>query len=92
MSLGIRIASMRGYRRLTQEELGNMVGVSKQTMSGWERNTAKPNANYLRELCKALGCSPQAQPCETCGWGCWTPPWSCGGSARHEKRPATRAG
>jgi len=57
MSLGSRIASMRGYRRLTQEELGNMVGVSKQTMSGWEHNTAKPNANYLRELCKALGCS-----------------------------------
>jgi len=57
MSLGSRIASMRGYRRFTQEELGNMVGVSKQTMSGWEHDTSKPNANYLRELCKALGCS-----------------------------------
>jgi len=57
MSLGSRIASIRGYRRLTQEELGGMVGVSKQTMSGWEHDTSKPNANYLRELCRALGCS-----------------------------------
>jgi transcriptional regulator with XRE-family HTH domain len=57
MSLGSRIASIRGYRRLTQEELGNMVGVSKQTMSGWEHDSSRPNADYLRSLCKALGCS-----------------------------------
>lgn len=57
MSLGTRIASMRGYRRLNQDQLGGMVGVSKQTISGWEHDTSKPNANYLRELCKALNCS-----------------------------------
>lgn len=57
MSLGTRIASMRGYRRLNQDQLGGMVGVSKQTISGWERDTSKPNANYLRELCKTLNCS-----------------------------------
>jgi len=57
MSLGTRIASMRGYRRLNQDQLGGMVGVSKQTISGWEHDTSKPNANYLRELCMALDCS-----------------------------------
>ena len=57
MSLGSRIASMRGYRRLTQDELGGMVGVSKQTMSGWEHDTSKPNADLIRNLCKVLGCS-----------------------------------
>lgn len=57
MSLGTRIASMRGYRRLNQDQLGGMVGVSKQTISGWEHDTSKPNANYLRELCVALNCS-----------------------------------
>ena len=57
MSLGTRIASMRGYRRLNQDQLGGMVGVSKQTISGWEHDTSKPNANYLRELCVALDCS-----------------------------------
>ena len=57
MSLGSRIASMRGYRRFTQEDLGGMVGVSKQTMSGWEHDSSKPNADYIRKLCKALGCT-----------------------------------
>lgn len=57
MSLGSRIASMRGYRRLNQEQLGGMVGVSKQTISGWEHDASKPNANYIRELCMALDCS-----------------------------------
>lgn len=57
MSLGSRIASMRGYRRLTQEELGGIVGVSKQTMSGWEHDSSRPNADYLRKLCVALDCS-----------------------------------
>lgn len=57
MSLGTRIASMRGYRRLNQEQLGMMVGVSKQTISGWEHDSSKPNANYIRELCRALDCS-----------------------------------
>ena len=57
MSLGTRIASMRGYRRLNQDTLGGMVGVSKQTISGWEHDTSRPNANYIRELCLALDCS-----------------------------------
>lgn len=57
MSLGRRIASMRGYRQLTQEELGSMVGVSKQTMSGWEHDRSMPNADYLRKLCRVLDCT-----------------------------------
>jgi len=57
MSLGTRIASMRGYRRLNQDQLGGMVGVSKQTISGWEHDRSKPDANNMRELCLALDCS-----------------------------------
>lgn len=57
MSLGKRIASMRGYRQMTQEQLGSIVGVSKQTMSGWEHDTSKPNADYIRKLCLALKCT-----------------------------------
>lgn len=57
MSLGARIASMRGFRQLNQSELGGLVGVSKQTISGWEHDTSRPNADYIRELCIALDCS-----------------------------------
>lgn len=57
MSLGQRIASMRGYRRMTQEELGGIIGVSKQTMSGYEHDASKPDADKIRRLCIALDCS-----------------------------------
>lgn len=57
MTLGFRIASMRGYRRLNQDQLGGAVGVSKQTISNWEHDVSKPNANYIRELCQVLNCS-----------------------------------
>lgn len=57
MSLGYRIASMRGFRRMTQEQLGDALGISKQTISGWENNYRVPDADYLKELCVVLNCS-----------------------------------
>lgn len=57
MSLGKRITSMRGFNTLTQEELGSLVGVSKQTVSNWENDRRMPDANNLRALCQALGCT-----------------------------------
>ena len=36
MSIGTRIASVRGFRRMTQDQLGGLVGVTKQTVSGWQ--------------------------------------------------------
>lgn len=57
MTLGTRIAAMRGYRRLNQESLGGMVGVTKQTVSGWENDRRKPDAEDIRNLCRALGCT-----------------------------------
>ena len=38
MSIGTRIVSVRGFRRMTQDQLGGLVGVTKQTVSGWERD------------------------------------------------------
>lgn len=38
MSLGRRIALMRGFRTMTQEQLGAMVCVSKPTVSNWEND------------------------------------------------------
>ena len=57
MSLGRRITSMRGFRTMTQEQLGALVGVSKQTVSNWEHDRRMPDADNLRELCRALGCT-----------------------------------
>jgi len=57
MSLGARIASMRGFRRLTQEQLGAAIGVTKQTISGWENGYRTPDADSLKEMCGVLDCS-----------------------------------
>lgn len=57
MSLGRRIASMRGFRTMTQEQLGAMVGVSKPTVSNWENDRRTPDAENLRNLCHVLNCS-----------------------------------
>ena len=57
MGFGVRLASMRGYRRLSQEQLGGYVGVTKQTISGWERGRRVPDADAIVALCKALDCS-----------------------------------
>jgi len=57
MKLNQRIASMRGYRLMTQDELGELVGVTKQTISGWERGRRLPSADDLVKLCNVLNCS-----------------------------------
>lgn len=57
MSIGRRITAMRGYRVMTQEELGELVGVAKQTVSNWENDRRVPRANELKALCRALECS-----------------------------------
>lgn len=57
MSLGRRLASMRGYRRMSQEQLGGFVGVTKQTISGWEHDRRVPDADSIIALCKALDCT-----------------------------------
>ena len=57
MTIGRRIASVRGFRMLTQEQLGALVGVSKQTVSNWEHDRRMPDADNLRGLCRALDCS-----------------------------------
>ena len=57
MSIGRRITAMRGYRMMTQDELGELVGVAKQTVSNWEHDRRVPRANELKALCRALECS-----------------------------------
>lgn len=57
MKLSQRIASMRGYRLLKQEQLGDLVGVTKQTISGWENGRRAPDADNLIKLCQVLNCS-----------------------------------
>ena len=39
---------------LTQQQVGDAVGVTKQCVCNWERGTAEPISRYLHPLCQAL--------------------------------------
>ena len=54
MELNERIASVRKAAGLTQEQLGELVGVSRQAVSKWESGQAVPDAMTITALCQKL--------------------------------------
>ena len=54
MSLHDRIKEARKKRGLTQEQLGNLIGVAKTTVTGYEKSR-EPTAAKLGEIADALG-------------------------------------
>ena len=57
MTLGERIQHYRKLRGLSQEQLADLVGVTRQAVSKWELNEAMPDAAKLALLATALGVS-----------------------------------
>ena len=54
MELNERIAAVRKAAGLTQEQLGELVGVSRQAVSKWESSQAVPDALTITALCRKL--------------------------------------
>ena len=52
MDLGERIALARKQAGLSQEQLGERLGVSRQAVSKWESNQTNPDVAYVAELCR----------------------------------------
>lgn len=52
--IGDKIADLRKSRKLTQEELANIVGVSAQSVSKWENSLTTPDIMLLPTLASAL--------------------------------------
>ena len=57
MTLGQKILDLRKKSGLSQEELGEEVNVTRQTISNWELDETTPNPNQLKLLSKALNVS-----------------------------------
>lgn len=57
MTLGKRIAELRRAKEMTQEELGQIFGISAQAVSKWENDVACPDISILPELAELLGVS-----------------------------------
>jgi len=63
--LGENIRSLRTKIGLTQEELANKIGKSKNVISNWERGDNRPDADTIEMLCDIFKISPN----ELLGWG-----------------------
>lgn len=55
--LGENILKLRKKSGLSQEQLGEKVNVTRQTISNWELNETTPNSEQLKLLSKALNVS-----------------------------------
>ena len=56
--VGDRIKILRIRRALTQEELADKAGLSKNAVNRLELDKAEPRMSTLRKLAKALGVEP----------------------------------
>ncbi len=52
------IYRIRQERKLTQKEIGDIIGVSDRTISKWENGTTVPDLCQIRNICKKLEISP----------------------------------
>ena len=57
MALGENILKFRKKNGLSQEQLGEKVDVTRQTISNWELEETTPNSEQLKALSKALNVS-----------------------------------
>ena len=54
MTLGNRLARLREEEGISQERLGEMLGVTRQTVSSWETDKLLPKPENLRALCRCF--------------------------------------
>ena len=57
MTLGEKIAKQRRELNYTQEQLADILAVSRQSISKWESDTAYPETEKLIEMGKLFDCS-----------------------------------
>lgn len=56
--IGIRIKSARESKKLTQEELAELTGLTNNYISNIERTRSKPSIETLIKICNALEVTP----------------------------------
>ena len=57
MEIGKKIVKYRRKNKLSQEQLAEKIGVTRQTISNWELNTTKPDVTQIKNIAKVLNTS-----------------------------------
>lgn len=97
MTLGPRISRYRRDAKLSQEELGARLGVSRQAVSKWENDLATPDMTNLLGLAQEFGISvaeltdtPEIPVCPAENAPAAEPPHSTGGTAAAQPASSRR--
>jgi len=56
---GERFRQIRKSANLTQEEFGQMLGVSRQTINAYENDRQRPPLDMMEKVCREQGISPR---------------------------------
>ncbi len=57
MTLGDKLSKLRKENNCTQEQLTDVLGVSRQAVSKWESNITYPETNKLIRMSELFNCS-----------------------------------
>jgi transcriptional regulator with XRE-family HTH domain len=57
MTFGEKLSQLRKENNYTQEQFGELMGVSRQTVSKWESDIAYPETDKLVKIGELFGCS-----------------------------------
>ena len=67
MKIGEKIANLRTVAGMSQEQLAEILDVSRQSVSKWEMDQALPQLDKVIQLCEFFKISTDVGPC-TSGW------------------------
>lgn len=57
INFGTNLETIRKNKKISQEELAELIGVSRQTIYKWEAYICLPNLNKIEKLLKVLNVS-----------------------------------
>lgn len=56
--LNMNIRNFRIFKGMTQEDLANRIGKSKNVISNWERGDNSPDIECIEKICNIMGVTP----------------------------------
>lgn len=56
--LNMNIRNFRIFKGMTQEDLANRIGKSKNVISNWERGDNSPDIDCIEKICNTFGVTP----------------------------------
>jgi len=59
MNTGLKLKIKRREKGLNQQQLGKAIGVSRQSVSLYEKNKMYPSIKTMKKICKELDATPE---------------------------------